>query len=139
MSDQESPYLVAIITAAGAIVLAVWKTTTHFIATRTAQRIESEQDRLADLRAHAMSDLEFATGLRNELREDILRLKGQMSELIQENISLRKEIRTITLEKHTLRNELALVTYRVEQLEGSLAAAGIDIPKNPFLPIRENQ
>jgi len=132
MSEQGSSYLAAVITAVGAVVLTAWKTTTHFLSTRATQRADVDRQRIDDLRAIITSDLDFATGLRNELREDVTRMKGQMSEIISENLALRREVSSISREKHTLRNELALVKWRVVQLEGALSAAGIAVPTNPF-------
>jgi len=103
-----------------------------YLATRATQRADADRQRLDDLRATITSDLDFATGLRNELRDDVTRMKGQMSEIILENLALRKEISAITREKHGLRNELALVKWRVTQLEGALVSAGIAVPTNPF-------
>jgi len=134
MSDQPSSFVVAVVTTVGAVVLTGWKTTTHFLATRAAQRADADRQRLDDLRANITSDLDFATGLRNELREDVTRLKGQMAEIIQENLVLRKEMSAINREKHDLRNELSLVKWRVVQLEGALVSAGIPVPSNPFHP-----
>ena len=123
------------LTAGGAAIVALWRSTASFYAIREKNRLlaertraDTERERLAAEHRHEEREEQFAAGLRNELRADIARLTTQMVGLETMNTSLRAELHAVTRENTDLRRELVNTQNRVFQLENALATAGIPIP-----------
>ena len=108
---------IALIVTTGSVLVAGWKTLVSYTSTRARRQTEIEA-----------RDDDFATGLRNELRQDITRLQAQMQRLEQENTGLRGELRGLVRENQALHAEVWSWQQRVLHLEALMVAAGLPVP-----------
>lgn len=124
VSDTTAAIIIAVIGA----IASVWAGVARFWAVRERDRLRVEKDlRLLQDRSEVAAD-KAAAGFREELREEIHRLREETRTLQQDGRELRSEIHKLETTNGLLRMEITSLNIRIMELTTMLKHAGMTPP-----------